>query len=418
MDRQLNPTEKNKTRYRRALQIALWLAVLAGLWLGLRSLLRQSVEADRFYTSTAERGEVEYRLTATGIVTPASEREINAPVNTEIKSVHKTAGAVVKSGELILELDQEYTRLEYERLADELELRRNNVDKLKLQFDKDLRELAYRDQIKGLELEELSAQVKAQKRLKNVGGAADEEVEKAELALKIATLEKRMMENDLEYRKSVNNAEKKGLELEYAIQQKRLSELRRKLDETEVRAPGPGVLTWVKEDIGRTVIAGQPLVRIADLARYRVEASASDRNAASVKTGAEIKVRIGERYLSGRVSHVAPAMENNTVKFMVSLDEPGDQILRPNLRVEVFLILERRQDALRVKNGPAFSGGIKQDVFVVDDKGRAVKRNVTVGLNNGEFVEISSGLREGERVIISDVETFKHLDEFTLQNKR
>jgi HlyD family secretion protein len=205
MDRELNHKEKNKTRFRKALQAALWLAVLAGLWLGLRSLLRQKAGSDRFVIATVERGEVEYRLSASGVVIPASEREINAPVNTEIKTVHKTSGAVVKSGELILELDQEYTRLEYERIADELELRRNNVDKLKLQYDKDLRELAYRDQIKALELEEMSAQVKAQKRLKNVGGATDEEVEKAELRLKIATLEKRMLENDLEYRQNVNN---------------------------------------------------------------------------------------------------------------------------------------------------------------------------------------------------------------------
>ena len=418
MDRELSTREKNKTSYRRVLQAALWLAVLAGLWLGLRSLLRQRAEAGRFSTAIVERGEVEYRLSASGVVIPASEREINAPVNTEIKNVHKTSGAVVKSGDLILELDQEYTRLEYERLADELELRRNNVDKLKLQYDKDLRELAYRDQIKALELEELNAQVKAQQRLKDVGGATDEEVEKAGLQLKIATLEKRMLENDLEYRKNVNSAEKKALELEYAIQQKRLSELRRKLTETEVRAPSPGVLTWVNEDIGRTVSAGQPLARIADLARYRVEASTSDRNASSVNTGAEVKVRIGERLLSGTVSQVLPAVENNTVKFFVSLAEPSDPALRPNLRVEVFIILERRNNALRIKNGPAFSGGLVQELFVVDENGRAVKRSATLGLNSGDYVEITGGLSEGETVIISDVQSFRHLDEFTLKNKR
>jgi HlyD family secretion protein len=418
MDRELNIKERSRRRGRRALQAVLWIAVLAGLWLGLRSLLHRRAEADRFYTAIVERGELEHRLSASGLVLPASERDINAPVSTEIKEVHLSAGALVQAGDLILELDQEYTRLEYERLADELELRRNNVEKLKLQYDKDLRELDYRNQIKGLELEELQAQVKAQQRLRNVGGAAEEAVEKAELQLKIATLEKRMLENELGYRQSVNSAEKRALELEYAIQQKRLAELRRKLDETELRAPGPGVLTWVNEDVGRTVSAGQALARLADLNRYRVEATAADRNAAAVKTGTEVKVRIGERFLGGRVSQVLPAMENNTVKFMVSLDEADDKALRPNLRVDVFLILERREGVLRLKNGPAISGGLQQDVFVLDDKGRAVKRRVGVGRSNGDFVEITAGLQEGERVIISDVQDFRHLDEFTLQNKR
>lgn len=418
MDRELNIKERSRRRGRRALQAGLWIAVLAGLWLGLRSLLHRRAEAGRFYTAIVERGELEHRLSASGLVLPASERDINAPVSTEIKEVHLSAGALVQAGDLILELDQEYTRLEYERLADELELRRNNVEKLKLQYDKDLRELDYRNQIKGLELEELQAQVKAQQRLRNVGGAAEEAVEKAELQLKISTLEKRMLENELGYRQSVNSAEKRALELEYAIQQKRLAELRRKLDETELRAPGPGVLTWVNEDVGRTVSAGQALARLADLNRYRVEATAADRNAAAVKTGTEVKVRIGERFLGGRVSQVLPAMENNTVKFMVSLDEADDKALRPNLRVDVFLILERREGVLRLKNGPAISGGLQQDVFVLDDKGRAVKRRVGVGRSNGDFVEITAGLQEGERVIISDVQDFRHLDEFTLQNKR
>ncbi|MDV7400361.1 hypothetical protein RZS08_53595, partial [Arthrospira platensis SPKY1] len=92
---------------------------------------------------------------------------------------------------------------------------------------------------------------------------------------------------------------------------------------------------------------------------------------------------------------------------MVSLDEADDKALRPNLRVDVFLILERLEGVLRLKNGPAISGGLQQDVFVLDDKGRAVKRRVGVGRNNGDFVEITAGLQEGERVIISDVQDFR-----------
>jgi HlyD family secretion protein len=184
-----------------------------------------------------------------------------------------------------------------------------------------------------------------------------------------------------------------------------------------VRAPGPGVLTWVNEDIGRTVSAGQPLARIADLARYRVEANTSDRNASSVKTGTEVKVRIGDQLLTGTVSQVLPAVENNTVKFYVSLDEPAAPSLRPNLRVEVFLILDRRDNALRIKNGPAFTGGLVQEVFVVAENGRAVKRSVSLGLNNGDYIEITDGLSDGDKVIISDVESFKRLDEFTIKSK-
>ena len=58
--------------------------------------------------------------------------------------------------------------LEYERLQDELSLRKNNIDKLKLQYDKDLRYLDFQDQIKALQLSELKAKLGDQKRLLNI----------------------------------------------------------------------------------------------------------------------------------------------------------------------------------------------------------------------------------------------------------
>lgn len=131
--------------------------------------------------------------------------QINAPVVTEITKIHLTNGAEVEPcGLKILELDQEFTRLEYDKLNDELSLRKNNIDKVKLLYDKELRELDLKNQIKGLEINEMDAQLKSQIRLKNVGGAAEEDIEKVKLKLSIMAIEKKMLENELTYR-SIRN---------------------------------------------------------------------------------------------------------------------------------------------------------------------------------------------------------------------
>ncbi|MFT4566546.1 MAG: HlyD family secretion protein, partial [Saprospiraceae bacterium] len=323
-------------------------------------------------------------------------------------------GEYVKNGDMILELDQEFTRLEYDQLDDELKLKRNNVDKLKLEYDKNLRDLDYQNQIKSLQLDELTAQVKDQERLRDVGGATAEEVEQAELQLKVAKLEKSMLENELGYRQSVNVNEKRGLELEYTIQEKKLAELSRKLRETKVRAPQEGVITWINEDIGRKVTEGETLVRIANLEKFRVEASSSDRNSNKIDVGMPVKVRINRKDLTGYISTILPALENNTIKFHVQLDEPDSELLRPNIRAEVFIITDNKTGVIRVKNGPGFKGASSQYIYVLEGN-KAVRRRITKGLTNSDFVEITDNLIVGEQVIISDMKDYDHLEEFIIQ---
>jgi HlyD family secretion protein len=178
---------------------------------------------------------------------------------------------------------------------------------------------------------------------------------------------------------------------------------------TEVRAPSAGVITWVNESIGEQVGEGVPLVRLADLRSFHIEASCSDRYADRVKLGQPVRVRINDRDLRGEVSNILPAVENNTLAFLVRLDDPADAQLRPNMRLDVYVITDRKEDALRVRRGPAFNGALQQGLFVIRGD-QAVKTEVTVGLSNGDFVEIQSGnLQPGDRVVISDTEDYEHL---------
>ena len=416
MDRQLSTKEQSKGQYKKWLYIIGGLALLCAAIYGFRSMLENKVNESDFFIASVERGDVTNTVSAAGIVIPAFEREINAPVATEIKSVSLSTGAQVKQGDLILELDQEFTKLEYDQLKDELDLRKNNIEMLKLQFDKDLLDLDYRDQIKALEVDELEAEVADQRRLLNIGGGTAEELEQAELQLKVAGLEKKMLENELQYSRNVNVNEKKGLELEYTIQEKRLKELRRKLTETNVRSPQSGVITWINEDIGRTVTAGETLVRIADLGRYTIEATSSDRNSQKLSLGLPVQVRIGSNNLKGAISRILPSVENNTVRFFVELENSSSEFLRPNMRAEVFIITDKKEDVLRIKNGAAFRGAITQEVFFVEGN-KAVKKKIKKGISNSDYVEIISNANPGSKIIISDVSDYKHLDEFILLDK-
>lgn len=413
MDRPISQNEQKKGKRRQWGHWAIGLLILAGLvWL-VRYFLTPSVEADKFRFATVERGLIENAVTANGLVIPASEQIITAPTNSRIRKVRLTSGTEVEANDLILELDEEFVRLEYDQLSDELKLRKNKVSRLSLEYDKNLRELELDDSIKGLQVSSLSAALADSKRLKSIGGATQEEVDRAALSLSIAKLEKKKLENDLAFRKAVVNNDRSTLTLEVQIQEKKLRELGRKLKETSVIAPESGVITWVNEDIGKNVVEGEMLVRLANLSSFRVEGTVSDLFADQVKVGLPVKVRINQEDLPARILSILPAVENNTIAFNVALEDPTHEALRPSMQTELFIITRSKEDALRVPNGPAFTGAREQEVFVVEGD-KAYRRRLRV-ISSLDYVELMGDIRPGERVIISDMRDYRHLEVIDLK---
>ena len=85
------------------------------------------------------------------------------------------------------------------------------------------------------------------------------------------------------------------------------------------------------------------------------------------------------------------------------------------MKVEVYLVTEARPKTIRVANGAGFNGAPVQDVFVLRTDGKAERRTVKVGLINFDFVEITEGIKAGERVIVSDMTKFKNATELEIK---
>lgn len=126
--------KRNKTF--RWMLIALVIAIIG--YFGIQAL-RPSAASSDFRMATVDRGSVKSSINAAGLVVPAFEEQLNAPVSTEIQKVLLRSGAEVKLGDLIMELDQEYVALQLEGQPHQLTLKQNNVDLPKLEYDRDLR---------------------------------------------------------------------------------------------------------------------------------------------------------------------------------------------------------------------------------------------------------------------------------------
>lgn len=414
MDRPISESKKRKTATLKWLRYVLVIALIAIVFLLVRRFLRTKVDRSDFQVAKVEMGDVENAISAYGSVVPAFEQQLNAPIATEIKEVLVRSGAAVEKDVLLMQLDDEYIQLQYDQIQDQVELKKNNITRLRHEYEKNLNDLRYETEIKGLQLSALEAQLKDAERLQKIGSATVEEVEKAQLELEIAQLEKKKLDNNLEFKEKTINSDRRNLELEMLIEEKKLKELRRKLTETTVRAPRPGVVTWINESIGQKVNEGEALVRLANLEAFRIEASCSDRYANIVKTGLPVRVRVNREDLTGYISAILPAVENNTIEFIVELEQSNHESLRPNMRVEVFIISDKKEQVLRVRNGAAFTGAVEQYVYVVTGD-KAVRQRVDIGLTSSDYVELrNTNLKPGDQVIISNMEDYDHLETITL----
>jgi HlyD family secretion protein len=391
------------------------IVVLAGAVLLLRSSLKSTISKTNITTAVVEKGSVENTLNATGEVLPEFEEILTSPINASIKKVLMDAGNKVKEGQSILTLDKSATQTEFERLNFQLQSKRNEISKLKLDLSKSFFDIRSNNDIKQLRISNLADAVENAKRLFKAGGGTREGIEQAELNLKVAQLEKKQLENEIKSKQQTMQIEIKEAEIALAIQQNDLQELQRKLNLANIIATRGGVVTWINKNIGATVREGESLARIADLGSFKVNGSISDNYMDQLRNGMPVIIRINEQQMKGHVANVYPSVQNSIVTFDVQLDERNNKLLRPNMKVDVFLVTDLHNNVMRVANGPAFKGADVQDIFVING-GKAEKRKVHIGLTNFDFVEIKDGIKPGDAVITSDMSEFKNSTELTIKN--
>ncbi|SFC18764.1 HlyD family secretion protein [Spirosoma endophyticum] len=418
MDKELAPEIANRSRNRNWIVGVTVIVALTLVLTWARSALKTSVEAEKIRIATAEVGPVENSLNATGEVIPAYEQIYTSPIRASIRRVLLMPGTAVKPGQPILDLDKSLTQIELEKLNDQLALKRNGIDQLRMKLNKSLYDAEVNDQIKLLNINRLRADLDGTRRLQKVGGSTGEDVTRAENSLRVAELEKKQLENDLAYNRQSMSASLRETTLQAQIEEKSLKELTYKIKQADIVADRPGVLTWVNENIGSSVNEGEIVAKLADLRSFRVEGSCSDVYAEQVKLGLPVIVKINETNLRGLITQVKPAVKNGIIQFVIQLDNNAHASLRPNMKADVFVITDRVARAVRVANGPAFKGKRKQFIYVLPKEGNvAHRREVELGLSNFDFVEIRSGLQAGERVITTDLSQYEHLEEITIEPK-
>lgn len=415
VDREIASDVQRRLRLKRTFLtiVPVVVAALGIAWLP--SWLRPTVSAARLRTAVVERGAVDATISASGLVVPAIERVMSSPLDARVLTVLRRPGDLLEAGDAVLELDVSESTQALVRAENDLKVKDNQQQQTRLGYAKVLADLDGQLDIKALEIEAAAATLDSHRKLADLGLLSREELRRTELALRQKEIELAQLRAQRQSAGETTEVQLQGLALERATLARDLEERRRQLELATTRSDRAGVLTWVMDQEGALVRRGDVIARIADLSAFRIDATASDIHAGRIRTGLPATIRTDGRTLSGRVDEVYPAIENGTIRFMVSIDDAAGAALRPSLRADVEVVTASRADAIKVARGAFADGAGPRQVFVLSD-GRAVRRTVELGVASFDEVEVLSGLAPGEEVVVGDMRDYEHLEYVRVRN--
>lgn len=415
MDREIPKEVRDKERKKKFIKYgAIGVAAVVCIAV-LISFMRSSVNRKDLVFSEVDNGTIEVSVSASGKVVPAFEEIINSPINTRIVEVYRKGGDSVDVGTPILKLDLQSTETEYKKLLDEEQMKRYQLEQLKVNNNTYLSDLSMQVKISAMKLNRMEVELRNERYLDSLGSGTTDKVRQAELNFNTGKLELEQLRQQYANESKVKEADLKVKELEFNIFSKSLAEMKRTLDDAQIRSPRKAILTYINNQVGAQVAEGSQVAIISDLSHFKVEGEIADTYGDRVAAGGRAIVKIGNEKLEGTVSSVTPLSKNGVISFIVQLNEDNNKRLRSGLKTDVYVMNAVKEGVLRLANASYYVGRGEYELFVQDSKDEIVKRKVQLGDSNFEYMEVISGLKPGDKVVVSDMSSYKNKNKLKLK---
>ena len=364
------------------------LALVAGLVL---SGCSSGEQAEAAPTVTVQVGAAENRpiqrvVTADAILFPKDQAAIVPKISAPIAKFYVDRGSKVRAGQLL-------AQLENGDLTGALTEIQGGYQEAEANY-----QIAYQQANPALKLakEQLDASQKLYDNRANLykqGAASARDVEDARIALTQA---------QDQYALAQKQYQLKAAEGQLTAAKGRTASAEAQLNYTKITSPINGVVTDRPYYPGETPAAGSPILTIMDLSQVVARAHIAQADAALLKAGDAATISLaGGKPIPAKVTLVSPALDpgSTTVEVWVQAPNPGGA-LKPGTSVRVTMVSETVPHAIVI---PAESLLTSPDgvtsVVVLDSDNKPSTQKITTGIRNGDDVQVTSGLKGGERLV-------------------
>jgi HlyD family secretion protein len=405
MDIKRPAKSKIKKKIRNAVMIVVGIAAIGGITFGLTKLkpAAPTLDGSTAVIETVKRGEMVRDVRGNGTLVPELTRWVPAPADGRVERILLKAGVEVDTSTVIAELSN--PQLEQQAVDTDFQVKAAEADKenLKVKLESDTMTQKAAVATINAQYSQAKLQLDADEVLAKQGLVAD-------LVLKISRVNVQDLANRLKVEQERLAVSSKSTKAQLNAAESRLQQLRalatlrrQEVDALKVRAGSSGVLQQVLVTEGQQVTPGTNMARVADPASLKAVLRVAETQISGVRVGQPVVVDTRNGLIQGTVSRIDPAAREGTFEIDATLIGPLPPSARPDLSVDGTIELERLKDVLKVGR-PAF-GQAQQTIgmFVLSPDGtEAERRSVKLGRNSVSQIEILEGLKEGDRVIISD----------------
>lgn len=415
MDREISKEVQRKEQRKQFIRIGTAVGGFIVLIVVVISMLQTSLKRKDLNISTVDKGVIEVSVSASGKVIPAFEEIINSPINSRIVEVYKRGGDSVDVGTPILKLDLQSAETEYNKQLDEEQMKSLQLEQQRVTNHNKLSEMEMNLKVSRMELDRKAVELRNERYLDSLGAGTTDKVRQVELDYNVSILKLKEDEQKYKNEQALAEADLKVKELEMNIFRKSLAETRRTLEDAQIRSPRKAILTYVNNEIGSQIGQGAKVAIVSDLSHFKIEGEIADTYGDRIAAGSKAVIKIGSEKLDGTVSDVTPLSKNGVISFTVQLEEDNHKRLRSGLKTDVYVMNAVKDDVLRIANSSYYVGKGEYELFVVNGN-QLLKRKVQLGDSNFEYVEVVSGLQEGDQVIVSDMNAYKDKNKLKIED--
>jgi HlyD family secretion protein len=393
-------------------------AVLAlGIWIvpGMTRTLTSgaSFSSERLRIAEVKRGNLTRDISAQGRLVAAVSPTLYAP-NGGIVTLNVQAGDKVEKDQVLAEvvspelgnrLMQEQASLQSAELAAERAGIDNRKQQLATQKAVDQAEIDRQTAAREVERSQKAFQLGALPQLDVM--RAKDALQKAEVTLAHAKKDVALERESLEF-------ELKTVRLTRDRQRLLVADLQRQVDELKLRSPVAGQVGQLLVQQKANVAANAGVLTVVDLSAMEVEVPVPETFARELAIGMPAQIQNAGAMLTGELSAVSPEVVNGQVIARVRFTGAQPAGLRQNQRLSTRILIDEHPNVLMVERGPFVDSGAGRVAYVVGSNGMAERRAIEVGATSLNAVELVSGVKEGDRLIISSLDEFKGAERIAL----
>lgn len=364
------------------------------------------VEKDKITIASVKRGVFQEFIPQTGTVEPSRTVFLDAIEGGNIRRMVSESGAMLKKGDVIMELsnlNRELTVLQQEAQLNESITRQRDTRLAITRNDLEQRQtLALIDN----QLAILTPQYTRQKQLFDKKLISKQDFERTEADYKY-NVERRRITYEVYKNDSLDRIRQlKELSFREAKMTESLVGVGRILDNLIIRAPIDGQLSRPQLEVGQAINAGQRIGQIDVVGSYKVSVQIDELYLPRISQGLHATTSFNNKDYELEITYIYPTISGGRFQVdMKFIGEEPDGIRRgQSLRLRIELGQSSEELLLPVGGFYKDTGG--NWVYVLEGENKAVKRSIRLGRKNTENFEVLEGLQPGDKVITSSYENF------------